>query len=397
MLSRFHTLNSLLIKHQQIWKTTVFQIFDFSYLAEHETAVQLLLSLSDTEVERLESDDLALLCRLEKDFPDAAAIAQCIRFAEIDNVQQIDPPKFWNTDIPGRKEQQILAFSTALGSIEDPLVEWCCGKQHLGRLLAEQHQRTAIGLDIDAGLIKQAQNLAEKRKSEARVSSVCCDVLSEQAESFIDASKHVIALHACGGLHSCLVQTAAKKRATRISFSPCCYHRFLDSPEYQALSEPGRLSTLKINQEELRLAVRETQTASTGETHKRKTLQAWRLGFDALQRDLLKVDQYLPIPAISPQILQTDFKCFCEHAARLKGIQLTAGLNYSHYLESGRERFHLYQRMELFRMVFRRALESWLVLDKALFLEEQGYRCEIRQFCAAEVSPRNLLVQARRT
>jgi hypothetical protein len=45
-------------------------------------------------------------------------------------------------------------------------------------------------------------------------------------------------------------------------------------------------------------------------------------------------------------------------------------------------------------MIFRRALECWLVLDKALFLEEQGYRCEISQFCSTDISPRNLLIQA---
>ena len=395
MLSRFHSLSSLLTEHQRIWKTPVFQIRDFSYLAEYETTVQALLSLSDAEVERLQSDDLALLARLEQVFPDAQKVSECIHFPMIELKRKTAPPKFWNIDIPGRKEEQILAFTEALGDIKDPLVEWCCGKQHLGRLLAELHQQHTIGLDIDVGLITQARQLAEKRQLQQWLSSECCDVLSEQAEIHVDASKHLIALHACGGLHTRLVQTAVKKRAARISYSPCCYHRFLNSVTYQPMSETGRQSGLCFSQEELRLAVRETQTASKGESRKRKNLQIWRLGFDELQSDLLNTDQYLPIPPVSPKILQSGFESFCKYVASLKSVSLKAGINYSDYLEQGRQRFHRYQCIELFRMVFRRALECWLVLDTALFLEEQGYRCEIAQFCMPEISPRNLLVQAR--
>lgn len=392
--STFDTLTSLLIKHQPIWKTPVFQIVDYSFLNEYETSVSFLLGLSQEQVDHLQADDTALLAALEKHFPDAGKIAGCINFPAIEYTQKAEPPKFWNTDIPGRKEQQILAFSQALGTIKHPLVEWCCGKQHLGRLLSEVHKQTTIGLDIDPDLIQQARQLAIKRQLHNHVTSECCDVLSEQATHYIDTSKHLIALHACGGLHTHLVQTAANKQAAKLSFSPCCYHRFLNKPVYQALSAAGQNSQLMITQEQLRLAVRETQTAASGETRKRKTLQAWRLGFDLLQRDLLNSDSYLPIPALSPQILHAGFPSFCRQVGSLKGLKLKADTDFDVYLERGWQRFHRYERMELFRMVFRRALECWLVLDKALYLEEQGYACEIRQFCAPEVSPRNLLVQA---
>ena len=54
-------------------------------------------------------------------------------------------------------------------------------------------------------------------------------------------------------------------------------------------------------------------------------------------------------------------------------------------------------RMELVRHLFRRPLELWLVLDRALFLQEQGYQVELSQFCARELTPRNILIHAEKS
>ncbi len=397
MRLQFDTLTNLLTKHQAIWKTPVFQMQPNLQSIQNSSLQHFLSQLSDDEIEHLQANDQALLDRLSPFFPDASTLSACIHFPPTQQASAFAPPKFWNTDIPGRKEQQILAFTEALGAVNHSLLEWCCGKQHLSRLLAEVHQQEALGLDIDSALIKQARSLADKRHLQGQVVSHCCDVFSDQAETLITSSQHLLALHACGGLHTRLLQLGAKQGVPRISFSPCCYHRFNDSDNYQALSQAGKASNLSINQEGLRLAVRETQTATNAETVKRKTLQSWRLGFDCLQREVRQSDSYLTLPSFSHTILQAGFEHFCRQAAELKQLELPHSLDFAHYLQQGERRFDHYQRLELLRMAFRRALECWLVLDKALFLEEVGYHCEISTFCAASVTPRNLLVNATRS
>ena len=54
----------------------------------------------------------------------------------------------------------------------------------------------------------------------------------------------------------------------------------------------------------------------------------------------------------------------------------------------------LFRRSHRLRHLFRRPLELWMVLDYAVFLEEQGYRVRLGRFCARELTPRNLLVDA---
>ena len=64
-----------------------------------------------------------------------------------------------------------------------------------------------------------------------------------------------------------------------------------------------------------------------------------------------------------------------------------------------RMRMHVYMRMYMHKQVrhaYQRPLEQWLLLDQCMYLEEQGYAVQLRQFCETSVSPRNLLVLGER-
>jgi len=54
------------------------------------------------------------------------------------------------------------------------------------------------------------------------------------------------------------------------------------------------------------------------------------------------------------------------------------------------------RNLELLRNLFRRPLELWLLLDRALYLQEQGYHVKLGTFCDYQLSPRNLLLLAER-
>ena len=52
-------------------------------------------------------------------------------------------------------------------------------------------------------------------------------------------------------------------------------------------------------------------------------------------------------------------------------------------------------RLEKAQLAFRLVLERWLLLDRALFLQEHGYRVEIQEFCAKHHSGRNHVILAK--
>jgi len=81
--------------------------------------------------------------------------------------------------------------------------------------------------------------------------------------------------------------------------------------------------------------------------------------------------------------------------AGLKGLS-TGEQDWATLEAHGWRRLAEVRNLELLRGLFRRPLELWLVLDRALFLREQGYKVEVGSFCETTLTPRNLMVLAER-
>ena len=106
------------------------------------------------------------------------------------------------------------------------------------------------------------------------------------------------------------------------------------------------------------------------------------------------VDHYLPLPPLPDGIFAGSFADFCHHAAGLKSIELPHKVDWQRFEQQGWQRQWRVSRMELPRHGFRRALELWLVLDRALYLEQRGYKVTVGTFCERHLTPRNLLIRA---
>jgi len=125
---------------------------------------------------------------------------------------------------------------------------------------------------------------------------------------------------------------------------------------------------------------------------------ARRLAFDLLQRRLRGVDEYLPTPSLPPAWLDKDLAGYCRDLAALKGLADPGPLHDWAELETqGWQRLAEVRNLELLRALFRRPLELWLLLDRALYLQNQGFTVRLGTFCPRQLSPRNLLLLAERT
>ena len=124
---------------------------------------------------------------------------------------------------------------------------------------------------------------------------------------------------------------------------------------------------------------------------------ARRLAFDLLQRQQRGVDDYLPTPSLPVSWLSKDLPSYCRDLAEIKGIELSGDIDWSALEAGGWQRLAEVRNLELVRGLFRRPLEIWLLLDRALYLQEQGYQVRLGTFCAHQLTPRNLLLLAERS
>ncbi|MDX1633777.1 MAG: methyltransferase [Marinobacter sp.] len=390
LAERFHQLDRFLGNHRAFWQIQPFHYRQMPWTGELADLSDWLEGLDDAQLDRLTQDPAALASALGPWLPQACEGLSLTDFAPL-SAADFRWDARWSYQIPGRKWDQILAFARHVPTVEHPMLEWCAGKGHLGRLLAQVRGQPVTGLEIDPALCQAGDALASRFDSQTRL--VPQDVLAQDAREHLGPDTHAVALHACGDLHGRLLELVCANRVPALSLSPCCYHR-TSAPQYVAFSRAASRSVLALSRQDLALAVQETVTAGRRVSRLRDIEIAWRLGFDELQRELRGKDEYLPVPSFAKVLLSGDFSGFCAWAAAAKGMELPPDPPHQEFEQIGYRRAARTRRMELVIQLFRRPLETWLVLDRALYLQEQGYQVEVGSFCPRALTPRNLMIRA---
>lgn len=384
----FCELTSLLKNNQSLWRHHAFKHLQMPWESQYSVLARQLRVLSFAQAEDLSGDNDRLLEYLADKLPTTALLkSTCALGPFVSHLPRNAEPR----DIPGRKWQQIHAFATCLPANNLPMLEWCAGKSHLGRQLAKERGCTVVALEFDERLIAAGRQLAARDRVLIDFRQI--DVMTPCVEPMLSAQQNAIALHACGDLHLQLLRLCARQCTRTITLAPCCYQLVSDESHF-LLSQAAIAADLKLRRDDLRTAVHGSVTSPLRVRRQRQQLQAWRLGFDLLQREVRGIDSYLPAPSMPTTILQSTFTDFCQQLATHHSLQLAQKINYQHYENAGDERLREVTALDLPRIAFRRAVELWLILDRALFLRESGYAVEAGVFCERDLTPRNVLIRA---
>ncbi|MCU7648614.1 SAM-dependent methyltransferase [Pseudomonas piscis] len=393
LLNRFQALDAFLLEHQELWRPRPFQHLQLPWEARYPQLAQWLRqrSLADAETAHNHPE------QLDAPAPFAQLAARSRALAELAELPASGLPAMrarLNVDVPGRKWQQIEAFAARLQFDQAPIhwLDWCSGKGHLGRRLLQPGQGLTC-LEYDPALVASGEQLS--RHHGLAASHVQQDVLADTVAARLAAGHSPVALHACGDLHVRLMQLASQAGCRQLAIAPCCYNR-TSASQYQGLSTAGQASGLLLSLDDLGLPMSETVTAGARVRRQRDQSMAWRLGFDLLQRQLRGIDDYLPTPSLPSHWLDKPFAEYCRDLATLKELSTIGAQDWPALETAGWQRLAQVRNLELLRGLFRRPLELWLVLDRALFLQQQGYQVRLGTFCPAPLTPRNLLLLAQR-
>jgi hypothetical protein len=392
--ARFDSLDRFLRTHQALWRPKPFTQLQLPWEALHPELADWLRNRTLAEAESAHNQPE----NLDAPAPFTQIAGESSALSAVGALQTVDLPPVTSrmtVDVPGRKWQQIEAFASALSFQQTPehWLDWCAGKGHLGRRLAHGGQ-TLTCLEYDARLVESGRQLSARLHIAA--DHVEQDVMSSGAQSRLHAQQTPVALHACGDLHVRLLQLASRAQCRQMAIAPCCYNR-IAADHYQALSVEGQASTLELSIDDLGLPLSETVTAGARVRRQRDASMARRLAFDLLQRELRGVDEYLPTPSLPVAWLEKSFPDYIQDLAAMKELSVPKERNWAALEAAGWRRLSEVRNLELVRNLFRRPLELWLILDKAIYLQEQGYDVRIGTFCFSHLTPRNLMILAERT
>lgn len=376
----------MLARWQDLWRPAPFHEPRPAWCGDYPDLAEALLGLSEARAVALSADGEALIDWLKAWIPALGALHGLTRLPEVQHPVRL-PPSRLLAHVPGRKQEQIRAFAEAVGPVAHPLLEWCAGKGHLGRLMAWRHGQPVASLEINGQLVADGQALA--RRAGLPQTYLCADALTPMAHTHL-AGRHVLALHACGDLHGVLLREAVARRVPALDASPCCYYR-IASPRYVPFCSDA---SLDLSRDELHLAVTETVTAGGRDRRRAAIAMAWKLAF-LEWRAGQGVDRKATFPPVPDAWLGLGFGGWIARLCGREGLAPPPADTWEALEASGWERRAQVMRYDLMRFAFRRALEIWLVLDRAVYLERAGYAVAVKAFCSRTTSPRNLLIQAR--
>lgn len=392
--ARFQQLDAWLTLHQSVWRATPFTLHELPWEQDWPELAAWLRSRSLVDAEQSHNQLLAL--QAPEPFralsQHAAALSQVADWCA-------EPEQNWperlERHIPGRKWQQIIRFAqvSQLGWSRPPQrwLDWCAGKGHLGRLLAWQGGQPLTCLEQDAQLNQDGRTLSQALQLDAR--HLDCDVMTPAAWHQLQPDHSLVALHACGQLHMTLLEQAVAVGCAQIALSPCCYNR-IDGTHYQPLSRLAGQSRLQLSKRDLSLPLQATHTAGQRSRRLRDQSMAWRLAFDLWQREITGRNTYMPTPSRPESAMGHGFIAFFTDLAKHHGLQPGISTDWSVLESRGWQRLAQVRNLELVGGIFRRPLELWLLLDRALFLQEAGYRVKLGLFAPAQLTPRNFLLLA---
>jgi Methyltransferase domain len=390
--NRFCELTKWIEKHRDLWVTRPFVDLPVAWEQKHPAMAAQLRALTSEELEEFESRPQDLR-GIAEPYETLAATAR--RLSRWDEFETVTRSKQGPQRVPDRKWNQIEHFINIIQSHNtsgvQTWVDWCSGKGHLGRELSLRTDKTVVGLENVLALCEAGEK--ETHEAGANIKFACTDVLTDDLSPWLKMDTGVVALHACGSLNTRLVRQVTEQKCPFAAIAPCCYQK-IEGDFYSPISRLGKQNNLKLHRYHLRLVALDENVAGQARKDKRRKEQAWRQGFDLLQREGSGVEKYLPAGAVPAAWLNQDFEYFVRMLAKRKDVQLPKIWDPEAAEKSGWDRLKIVRSLALVRGLFRRLLECWLILDRALFLAENNYNVEIGTFCHSSLTPRNLMIIA---
>ena len=387
LLHRFKELSLWLLEHRGLWRSQPFLNQQMSWVNLHPELAGQLCNLSDSVFNAYERE--AHLLPIKNSFWERL-FEEETRLVKLETVTVSD----WITrpkDIKARKWLQIHAFiqGALLSSGVSHWIDWCGGKGHLIRSFAAQRTVSGLVFERNSRLCESGKSLIQETDN---ICFCCADVLQDPLPMPSLSPNGIMALHACGQLTDKAIHYGLKCGLDVFALAPCCYHK--QPNDWRPLSRPGQRMDIGLTKHSMRLPSLLEHNLRKRRRLLRQQQLIYRLAFQALFQ---LARQPAPVlPSFPRRFFYLDFEDFCAVVSDKVQIKLPSGLNYSCALEIGEQQANQARRLGMIHAPFRRGIELWINLDRAVYLAEQGLKVELKQFCDSSVTPRNMIIFAQR-
>ncbi|MEK6626619.1 MAG: methyltransferase, partial [Bdellovibrionota bacterium] len=281
------------------------------------------------------------------------------------------------------------------------------GHGHLGRTLGSIIDLPVICLEKNEELISQGQVVAIKQGRENALTFVEQDLGPELLQFSpnsplrslnIEGASLLVGLHTCGNLALSQILLGLHSHRHQINpliNIPCCYFHLHPQLETN-LSQVSQAYPISWTPQALTLATRAHSRQDEKAYYEMARVKEYRYTLQLYFQEELGISQFFPVGSSSKRLYQKPFSEYATTKFQELGLRLPDKNNFQTFHEKASTQKKVYELfiMTLMRWRFGRILEKALIIDRALWIEQHGYRVEIFTLFDESISQRNIVLKA---
>lgn len=415
-----HKIVSFLRDYEPLWNREILNYYPESLDHYPEEWVDELMTFNNEELWQIDSN---------KDYSKLNNVSFLHFLKTIDDLTKLEKIETHKTDYPGwafqkvsnKKNHEIKSIAPILEAlnISKPFnhgVDIGGGMGHLSRILSHYHKIPFYSLDCDGDLQKKGQLRDKKypRPEKAKALKFINTSFGPPVKGYQNTESEKdkknllkelfsknslsVGLHTCGPLAIHHFNSVINNKGRALLNFACCYNK-LNPKEFTNLSSLMKKDPLEINLHALTLASRPHLGESFETFLMKKKVKLFRYSLHILLYNELGIKEFITLGKTPLKMYQGDFSDY----ALLKMKELNISHNFTgEFLNSYiNEEAHLNLIKRLFcsnliRWQFNRVVELYLIFDRCLYLEENGYSVKLNEYFNPSLSPQNIGILAMR-
>jgi hypothetical protein len=404
---RFLAVRDFLKPYQRIWQNEIMLTYPGPLADYPEPWLADLLRFEyKADVIRLEKKDVAGLVA----DPELAAFYR--RIEELSALPRApayppmpEDPWTWLHMIP-KKQHEIRRLAPHVNHLHRSLgiadvIDIGGGIGLFAQTLNNQYRLPVISVDMNAefqrtGRARHELN-ARDPENKVRYKNLKVEDGGEFRE-LLGANVLPVGLHTCGPLAVDIIRAGAGARVPGLVNFGCCYQTLDDRPGLQNISAFARGSNpLWLNQFALTLSCRAHRKMNEKTYDFKLKVKLYRYGIHILLADCYGLPDVLTLGNTHHSLYDRPFSEYALEQLRRLPVTVAQSpeeLDAFFAQDSVQVTIRRMLAAGLVRNALGRVLELYLMLDRAIFLEEAGYDVSVAEFFDESASPRNIGITA---
>lgn len=271
----------------------------------------------------------------------------------------------------------------------------------LAQTLNNQYQLKVTSVDMNPVLqdtgIKRHEKNAKNPHNKVQYKNIKVETGGDFS-NLLEAKVMPVGLHTCGRLALDIIKVSALKKVPALVNFGCCYHTLDQTAELQNLSHFSQSNDpIWMSKYALTLSCRAHRKMSENDYDLKMKVKFYRYAIHILLHDHYGIKEIVNLGNSNPKLYNESFGDYVLEQFKRIDLSPKHTIHELNTFFGDPELKLLIEQMlaaGLIRNAFGRVLELYLLLDRAIYLEEQGYQVQVEEFFDEELSPRNIGITA---